>query len=284
MINVIPSGRSLGAEIWGMDLSRTLEPADVQKMLVAWSAHLVLLFRDQFISDAELISFSRNFGALDLCPPNATGTQHSHQHPELVIVSNVVVDGKPLGALGDGEVRWHSDMSNHPKPPKASALHALEVSCAGGETEYCNLYSATVDLPAHLRSAIEGKWANHDGTRDSSGAREHPVEVEGVRAELQHATHPLMRRHPDTGQPVLYLGRRPNQSIVDMDTEQGEALLDELWAHATQQKYVWSHSWRPGDLIVWDNRCVMHRRNAFPSDERRVMHRTQVTGDTVIPA
>lgn len=284
MIEVIPTGKALGAEIHGADLSQALDPADAGTIMDAWSEHLVLLFRNQFISDPELISFSRYFGDLDLCPPNATGKQYSAEHPELIIVSNVIVDGEPMGSLGDVELRWHTDMSNHAVPPKASILHALEVSSEGGETEFCNMYSATSELPEHLRSEIEGKWAHQDGTYDSAGAPQRSVEVAGVRTESPHARHPLMRRHPDTDRPVLYLGRRPKQYIVGMDAEEGEKLLDALWAHATQRKYVWTHEWRVGDLIIWDNRCVMHRRNAFPADSRRTMHRTQVTGAAIIAA
>ena len=284
MIEVVPTGKALGAEVRGADLSRALDPADVGAMLDAWSEHLVLLFRGQSISDPELIAFSRHFGDLDLCPPNATGKQYSAEHPELVVVSNVVVDGEPLGSLGDGELRWHTDMSNHPTPPKASILHALEVPSEGGETEFCNMRAATADLPARLRSAVAGAWAHHDGAYDSAGAPQRAVEVAGARTESPHARHPLMRLHPGAGRPVLYLGRRPSQYVVGMDEEDSEALLDALWAHATRRKYVWTHEWRVGDLIVWDNRCVMHRRNAFPAESRRTMHRTQVTGDPVVPA
>jgi len=268
----------------GVDLSRGLDPADVRAMLDAWSEHLVLLFRDQFVSDPELIDFSRSFGDLDLCPPNATGKQYSAEHPELIVVSNVVVDGEPLGSLGDGELRWHTDMSNHPVPPKASILYALEVSSEGGETEFCNMYAATAELPAHLRTAVDGKSAHQDGTYDSAGAPQRAVKVAGVRKESPHARHPLMRRHPDTDRTVLYLGRRPKQYVVGLDPEESEELLDALWAHATQPKYVWAHEWRVGDLIVWDNRCVMHRRNAFPAHSHRTMHRTQVTGSAIVAA
>ena len=284
MIEVIPTGKALGAEIRGADLSRGLGPADVRTMLDAWSQHLVLLFRDQFISDPELIGLSRSFGDLDLCPPNATGKQYSAEHPELIIVSNVVVDGEPLGSLGDRELRWHTDMSNHAVPPQASILHALEVSSEGGEPEFCNMYAAAADLPGRLRAAVEGKWAHQDGTYDSAGAPQRAVEVAGVRTESPHARHPLMRRHPDTARTVLYLGRRPKQYVVGLDPEDSEELLDALWAHATQRKYVWTHEWRVGDLIVWDNRCVMHRRNAFPAHSRRTMHRTQVTGSAIVAA
>ena len=284
MIEVVPTGKALGAEIRGADLSRALDPADVGAMLDAWSEHLVLLFRGQPISDPELIAFSRHFGDLDLCPPNATGKQYSAEHPELVVVSNVVVDGEPLGSLGDGELRWHTDMSNHPTPPKASILHALEVSSEGGETEFCNMRAATADLPARLRSAAAGAWTHQDGAYDSAGAPQRLVEVAGVRTESPHARHPLMRLHPGAGRPVLYLGRRPGQYVVGMDAEDSETLLDALWAHATRRKYVWTHEWRVGDLIVWDNRYVMHRRNAFPAESRRTMHRTQVAGDAIAAA
>lgn len=284
MIEVIPTGKLLGAEIRGVDLSQPLDGADVRAILDAWSEHLVLLFRGQFINDPQLISFSRHFGDLDLCPPNATGKQYSAEHPELAIVSNVVVNGEPVGSLGDAELRWHTDMSNHPLPPKASILHALEVSAEGGETEFCNMYAVTRDLPEHLRRAIEGKFAHQDGGQDSSGAPHKAVEVNGVLREPPSARHPLLRRHPETGEVVLYLGRRPNQYIVGLDADESERILDALWAHAKQPKYVWSHKWEPGDIVAWDNRCVMHRRNSFPSDSRRTMHRTQVTGEAIIAA
>ena len=284
MINVVPTGKALGAEIRGADLSKPLDPEDVRTMLDAWSEHLVLLIRGQFITDPALISFSRYFGDLDPCPPNATGKQYSKEHPELAIVSNVQVAGEPLGSLGDGELRWHTDMSNHPVPPKASILHALEVSSEGGETEFCNMYAATLDLPEHLRIAIEGKWAHQDGTYDSAGAPHRAVEVSGVRKEPPSAKHPLMRLHPVTDRPVLYLGRRPNQFVVGMDPDDSEELLDALWAHANQPKYTWAHEWAIGDVIIWDNRCAMHRRNAFPGEARRTMHRTQVTGNMIIAA
>jgi taurine dioxygenase len=284
MIEVRPTGKALGAEIRGVDLSRPLNPSDIQAVLEAWSEHLVLLFRDQFISDPELIRFSRIFGDLDPCPPNALGKQHSEEHLELAIVSNAMIDGEPLGSLGDGELRWHTDMSNHPIPPKASILHALEVSPEGGETEFCNMYAGTYDLPERLRIAIQGKWAHQDGGLDSAGAPHRAVEIEGVRREPPSAKHPLMRLHPDTDRAVLYLGRRPKQYVDGMHPAESDALLDELWAHATQDKYVWTHEWAVGDIIVWDNRCAMHRRNAFPSAARRTLHRTQVTGETVIAA
>ena len=186
--------------------------------------------------------------------------------------------------MGDRELRWHTDMSNHAVPPQASILHALEVSSEGGEPEFCNMYAAAADLPGRLRAAVEGKWAHQDGTYDSAGAPQRAVEVAGVRTESPHTRHPLMRRHPDTARTVLYLGRRPKQYVVGLDPEDSEELLDALWAHATQRKYVWTHEWRVGDLIVWDNRCVMHRRNAFPAHSRRTMHRTQVTGSAIVAA
>ncbi len=284
MIEVVPTGKALGAEIRGADLSCPLDSSDIHAVLDAWFQHLVLLFHGQFISDPELIRFSRIFGDLDPCPPNALGKQHSAEHLELAIVSNAMVNGEPLGSLGDGELRWHTDMSNHPIPPKASILHALEVSQEGGETEFCNMYAVTHELPKYLRKAIEGKWTHQDGSFDSAGAPHRAVKVGGVRREPPSAQHPLMRLHPVTNRDVLYLGRRPNQYVVGMEHSESEALLNELWAHATQDKYVWTHEWAVGDIVVWDNRCAMHRRNAFPSAMCRTLHRTQVTGEAVIAA
>ena len=281
-IRTIPSGAALGAEIRGLELSGKLNGAEVGILKTAWKQHLVLVFRKQVLSDTQLINFSRYFGSLDLCPPNATGKQYVKEHPELTVVSNRIVGGEPIGSLGDGEVRWHTDMSNHSRPPKASILYALEVSKEGGQTEFCNLYQATSELPKQLLSIVRGKMAYHDGTYDSSGAQEFGVEVAGERTEPPNARHPLVIRHSVTNREVIYLGRRPHQYIVGMDAAESEIVLDKLWSHSTQRKYVWSHQWEVGDVVIWDNRCVMHRRNRFPPGSCRTMHRTQVTGDTMI--
>jgi taurine dioxygenase len=284
MMEVIPTGAALGAEVRGVDLSRPLDAATVSAVMEAWRAHLVLLFRHQDIDDAALIAFSRHFGELDLCPPNSLGRRHSDEHPELTIVSNVKVNGVPIGALGNGEVRWHTDMSNHPVPPSASILRAVEVPPSGGETGFINMYAVTDDLPADLRTAAVGRRAYQDGTYDSSGAPHKAVDHKAGRVDPPSAQHPLMRRHPVTGREVLYLGRRPNQYIVGIDRGESDRLVDALWAHATQEKYAWHHRWDVGDVIVWDNRCVMHRRNPFSDDGRRILHRTQVRGEAVIAA
>ena len=214
MIEVVPTGSALGTEIRGVDLSQSLEPAGVGVMLDAWSEHLVLLFREQDITDPELIEFSRHFGDLDPCPPNSTGWQHSAEHPELAIVSNVIVDGQPLGSLGDGELRWHTDMSNHAVPPKASILHALEVPPEGGETGFCNMYAATLDLPEQLRAAIEGKSAYQDGTYDSAGVPHKGLERGGEWVPPRATA----RRAPADAPPSRHgpsgtLSRTPPQSV-----------------------------------------------------------------------
>jgi len=195
------------------------------------------------------------------------------------VISNVEVNGMPIGALGAGEAEWHTDMSYTPVPPSASLLYALEVPREGGDTSFCNMYRAYEDLDPAVRARIEQGRTTHDSTYTSAGGlRKGGRPVTDVR-EAPGARHPLVRIHPVTGRRALFLGRRRNGYIEGLPIAESEQLLDLLWAHSTQPQYTFSHHWRKGDLLLWDNRCVMHRRDPFDPNTRRVMHRTQVKGD-----
>lgn len=280
-IEVIPTGAALGAEVRGLDLTAPLETEIFDAVEQAWFDHSVLLFRGQSLSDDALIQFSKNFGALDIAPASATdmaGAQEKSR-PEIWIISNVVENGKPIGALGDKEAEWHTDMSYVAEPPMASVLHALEIPKTGGDTSFANMYKALETMPDDLRREIENRFCNHDSSMTSVGElRAGAGEVVDVR-RAPGAKHPMIRTHPATGGKALYLGRRLNGYVQGLDLATNEALLDALWAHCTQPKFVWTHQWRVGDLLVWDNRCAIHRRDSFNGSERRVMHRTQIKGD-----
>ncbi len=164
-------------------------------------------------------------------------------------------------------------------PPAASILHARQIPDSGGDTSFCNMYDAYEALDANTKAQISDQRAIHDYTYTSAGTLRigHP-EVTDLR-EAPGARHPLVRTHPDTGRKCLFLGRRVNGYILDLPVADSEALLDRLWAAATDPALMWSHRWREGDVLMWDNRCVMHRREAFDPAAARLMHRTQVTGD-----
>lgn len=281
-MDVAPTGGGVGAEVRGLDLRR-LDAAGFAALRAAWVRHAVLLLRGQHLTDADLIAFSRRFGDLDLAPVQESGRRVVAGHPEIYVVSNVMVDGEPIGSLGAGEAVWHTDMSYLPAPPMASLLYALEVPETGGDTWFCSMYAALERLPPDLRRRVAGLRVKHDGTYNSGGyVRQGVTPTDDPRA-APGALHPLICRHPESGREMLYLGRRRNAWLEGLELAESEALLDQLWAAVAAPEIAWRHRWRVGDLVLWDNRCTMHRRDAFDPASRRVMHRTQVKG-TAPPA
>ena len=279
-VRAIATGGALGAEVVGVDL-HDVDDHTFGAIHKAWLDHLVLLFRVQKLSDDQLIAFSRRFGELDLAPIQETGRRFVEGYPEIYIVSNVIENGAPIGSLGAGELVWHTDMSYQQDPPKASMLYALEVPPEGGETGFVNMYDAYEALPLHLRERITGLRVKHDGTYNSGGYVRAGVTPTDNPREAPGMIHPLVCTHPETGRKCLYLGRRRNAYIEGLPLAESEALLDEIWAHATRDELTWYNNWRVGDLVLWDNRCTMHRRDPFDPAARRVMHRTQIKGDQI---
>jgi taurine dioxygenase len=278
-IGVVPlrTGRAFGAEISGVDL-RTISDAGFAAIHQAWIGHQVLLFRDQALDDPDLIAFSRRFGDLDHAPVQENGQRFVDGRPEIYVVSNVIENGVAIGSLGAGEAVWHTDMSYLPAPPKASMLYALEIPPTGGDTSFCDMYAAFETLPAGLRDRVLGLRVKHDGTYNSGGYVRQGVTPTDDPRSAPGTLHPLVCTHPESGRRMLYLGRRRMAWIEGLDLAASEALLDEIWTHATQPALTFTHRWRVGDLVLWDNRCTMHRRDPFNAASRRVMHRTQIKG------
>jgi taurine dioxygenase len=287
-MNVIPTGCALGAEVTGINLSKDVSAADRDVIFNAYAEHQVLLFRGQSLSFDDLLRLREVFG-----PPGKAANQllglgrkkylRDGMPDDITIVSNIIdEDGTPRGALGNDEAFWHTDSSFTETPISASLLHAIEVTDQGGETSFLNMYRAYEEMPPDLAATIEGKFANHSKVHSSNGVKRpefadvtDPSKAPGVR-------HPMVRTHPVTRRKCLYLGRRLNSYIFDLPLAESEKLLDAIWAHTCQDKYVWEHKWRVGDLLVWDNRCVMHHRKAFPSEARRLMHKSTTAGEPVI--
>jgi len=276
-VTVVPSGKALGAEVQGVDL-RAVNAEDFASIHRAWLDHSVLLFRGQKLSDKDLIAFSRKFGDLDWAPIQETGRRFVEGHPEIYVVSNVMENGEPIGSLGAGEATWHTDMSYLEDPPKASILYALEVPPSGGNTYFCSMYRAYEILPEALKKRIEGKSLKHDGTYNSGGYVRQGVAAVDDPMKSPGAFHPLVCTHAETNRRGLYLGRRRNAYIGGLSLPESEALLDELWSYMDREDLAWHNEWRVGDLVFWDNRCTMHRRDPFDASSRRVMHRTQIKG------
>ena len=283
-MQIIPIGEMIAADIQDANLSQPLDDVSIAAIAEAWNENLVLRFRNQHLSDADLIRFSSYFGELDPPGPNPYGVTFLPEFPEINVISNVKDDtGVPIGNLGDGEAVWHADMTYIDNPPEAGILYALEVPVGQGDTYFANMVAAYNDLPSDLRGAIEGKTLIHDAAHNSAGMlRKGYEEITDVKL-TPGARHPLAYEDQH-GRVSLFLGRRPHAYIVGMEESDSDSLLDALWAHATRPKYSWHNEWQKGDLVMWQNRMVMHRRDAFDPSTRRVMHRTQLKGKSPIAA
>jgi taurine dioxygenase len=275
---VISSGKALAADIEGVDLSKALDAASLASIVEAWSEHLVLRFRGQKLSDPDLERFSAMLGPLDKAPTYSKGVRTDVGSDFVTVISNVVVNGVAIGDLGNAEALWHTDMSYNETPPMASALYSLEIPPVGGETGFCNMYQAWETLPQDLRQRISGRMCVHDSSTNSVGGLRGGHEAVTDVTKTPGARHPMVITHPVTKRECLFLGRRRNAYIVGLPINESEELLDAVWAHTTKKELSWYQEWQVGDLILWDNRCVMHRRDDFDPNSRRIMHRTQIAG------
>jgi taurine dioxygenase len=277
-VTVKPLNAAVGAEISWVDLAR-LNDAEFAPIEQAWNRYGALLFRDQHITDDDLLAFSRRFGELDPPPNQEHGRQSPEGYPDIYVVSNVLDEkGAPIGALGAGEAVWHTDMSYLALPPDASMLYSLEVPPTGGDTWVLGMQAAWATLPEALKAKVRGRRIKHDGTYNSGGYLRKGVTPTDDPHKAPGAWHPAVISHPATGVPSLYLGRRRNSYVEGLSQPESEALLDTLWAHIERADLRYQHRWRVGDLLLWDNRSTMHRRDPFDNATRRVMHRTQIKG------
>ena len=289
-LTVTPFEAGCGADIGGVDIARPLAAADRDAIRAAWLEHLVLRFRGQRLTDEQHMAFTRQFGELEYNPARLIEKQYgvatqtdgrkSEVPPEISVISNILENGKAIGGLGDGEAFWHTDSSFVDVPPAASLLRSLEVPppSSGGATYFLNCYSAYDTLPGDTKQRIDGLTMIHAATHSSGGKAHKGFETVADVSKVPGARQPMVRTHPETGRKALFLGRRINAYVIGLPVEESEALLDELWEHAQQDRFTWKQEWRVGDLVWWDNRCAMHRRDAFDPSTRRLMHRTQLKG------
>jgi taurine dioxygenase len=277
-ITVTKLADALGAQISGVDLTKPLHEEIVDQLKAAWSEHLVLRFRGQKLTDPELLTLTRHFGEIDPPGPNPQGKPYLPEFPEINVISNIKQNGESIGGLGDGEAVWHTDMTYIESPPKGAFLHALEIPPSGGDTSWSNMHLAYENLSTELKDLIADKKAIHDATYNSAGfMRRGMSEVTDPR-QAPGAHHPLVIKHPVTGLPSLFLGRRRNSYIIGMELKDSEELLDELWSHVSNPAYCFTQVWKLYDLMLWDNHSTMHRRDNFDPNSRRMMHRTQIKG------
>ncbi|MCY3821333.1 MAG: TauD/TfdA family dioxygenase [Gammaproteobacteria bacterium] len=277
-MNCVPfAGVSFGADITDVDLSAVRDSV-FSAICAAWLERAVLRIRGQSLDDGGLMRFARLFGPLEYRPMGWITQEEREKapNPYLATISNIVVDGSPIGGLGAAEAAWHTDMSYIEHPPTASILHALEVPEGGGSTHFCNMIGALQSLPPDLARRVRGARLKHDAAHDSVGTlRRGHHDVDDPR-DAPGACHPMVLRHPETGIDALYLGRRQDAHVEGLPLEESEAFLDTVWRYVALEGDVWTQEWEVGDVLVWDNRSVMHRRAAFDPIARRLMRRAQV--------
>ena len=278
-LKIRPFDGPLGAEVLGLDLSRPLASEDFARIHQAHLAHHVLVFRDQRITPAEHVAFSRRFGPLQI---HVLRNFQLAGQPEVLVVSNIQEHGQPIG-LGDAGHFWHSDLSYKDKPSLGSLLHAQELPAEGGDTLFANQHAAYEALPQALKARIAPLKAEHSylakyeelRARSPWRPRLTPAQIDEVRPVV----HPVVRTHPETGRKALFVSEHFSTRIAGLPEDESSALLAELFAHGTRAEFVYRHRWQPHDMVFWDNRSVLHLAAGTPAHLRRKLYRTTVEGD-----
>jgi alpha-ketoglutarate-dependent taurine dioxygenase len=268
---VRPLSPAIGAEILGVDLRQDIDDALAANILAAWHRHLVILLRGQSLTEEDQVRFAERFG-----PPAKIHTeQFVQRHPAVMLISNIREDGKPIGALPDGEMQFHTDQCHQERPAMASMLYAIEVPSTGGNTLFANGYLAYETLPAEIKIKIEGRKALN-AYDYATGATIRGAEVP---AGAPAYAHPIVRTHPATGRKALYVNRLMTRRIEGLPAHESERLLNVLFDHQEQPQFIYEHVWRPGDLLIWDNRCTLHARTDFSVEKRRLLRRVTILGE-----
>lgn len=262
---------AIGAEIAGVDLSKPISDATFAEILQAWHQNLVILFRDQRLTEDDQVRFGEKFG-----PPAVSHTRRfTTKNPAVMLISNVRENGELIGALPDGEMNFHSDQCHQERPAKASMLYALEVPSEGGNTQFANAYLAYETLPEPLKKKIEGRKALNAYDYDNAATRRGTKLRDGIPSYW----HPIVRTHPDTGRKALYVNRLMTVAIEGLSGNEGDDILNTLFDHQEQPQFIYEHIWRPYDVLLWDNRCALHARTDFSAAERRLMRRLTILGE-----
>lgn len=278
IIEIIPTGAALGAEICGVNLAQPLDAAAFAMIEQAYNEHGVIFFRDQHITPLQQVEFTRRFGEIEF---NVFGERWSVPgSPEIVVVSNATEDGRPVGVKRAGE-NWHSDMCYSARPPRGTMLYAFEVpklfGLILGDTEFASTAAAWDALPEPVKQRIDGLRA----TFDFSGRKRAFPPTKAETDRYPPVKHPIVRTHPFTGRKCLYVMRDDCTAIEGMETEEAEAMIAALADHIVKPAFIYRHQWRPGDLLMWDNCTVQHRAiQDYDLPQRRLMHRTTMGGTT----
>jgi taurine dioxygenase len=273
-----PMTAHTGAEVVGLDFTKPIDAETQKTLLAAFAKHHVLVMRDQHFAPDQFKVAAQVYGVLQ---QHDKKEHHVPGHPDVYYVCNdeMLTNGKRFIA---GET-FHTDHSNHPKPPKATMLYAVDLPSRGGDTQYVNMHDAYDDLPAALKAQIAGLRSVHVYQSKYSPRSLSNINADSLGAVPAPGVHPLVRIHPENGRKALYLNPVRMESIVGMDDKDALALIDRLMKHATQPKYEYRHQWKPGDWVMWDNRSVMHQANPdYDMKERRYLYRLMLQGEVPV--
>jgi len=277
IMKIKPISLNFGAEISGIDV-RTITNDEFSRLYSAWLTYGVVRIHGQHINEEELQAFSARFGPLEEIPmgrlPKSERAKIKNRY--VTQLSNIIQDGKPIGGLGNAEASWHSDMTYVDNPPPASILLGIEIPNEGGDTYFSDQNAALTAIPDNLLERLRNLSIKHDAAHTSVGKLRPGFEPFDDPRDAPGATHPAITIHPETGEQALYLGRREWAYIPGLNLKDSEALLDEIWSYASLNENVLRQQWRPHDLVIWDNRRVLHRRDDFDQNARRLMKRCQV--------
>ena len=275
-LQIRPLSPALGAEIRGVDVSRPLQPATFAAIRDCWHAHGVICLPGQELGEAEQVRFGSHFGELA-----ATQGEYaiSKSHPAIMYVTNEKEDGRYIGALPDGEMFFHSDMCYVERPSMATMLYAMAIPKSGGDTLFASTTRAYDALPEQTKQRLEGLKAVNSYEPGNEAPMVGMRLKTGSSSKARSFAHPVVITHPVTGRKALYVNRLMTESIVGMAKEESDALLESLFDHVEQPRFVYEHRWTKGDLLVWDNRCVLHARRDFDASELRKLRRVTVKGE-----
>lgn len=269
---VDPAHPAVGARATGVDLRDPITDDMAQQIRAAFTEHSVLCFPGQEITNDHQADFAALFGKADTADRTKEDPDSKQSKRGVMYVSNIREDGKPIGVLPDGEMHFHSDGAHRDKPYRATTLFAIEVPNIGGETKFAGMAAAYEALPPAQRGLLDTLEARHVFNYNKTTREEMRRDD-----DVSHAIHPLVKMHPDSGRKSLYVSRLMTCNIVGMADDQSEDLLLSLFDHCERPEFVYTHNWKPGDLVIWDNRSVNHARNDFPADQRRLLRRYTVS-------
>ncbi len=279
-IIVKPANASCGAEIAGIDARAPLSPADAETLYQAWLENQVIFLRDQELTPDDQKRFAGYFGEI-----GAYNRPRDRQHPkyasdDIMLISNIREDGQVIGAHPDGEMMWHTDTPYLENPHKATTLFGVEVPEVGADTLFSNQYAVYDALPERIKTRLAGAMAMN--------AYEFGTTVKTFdrydRESVPHFAHPVFRRHPETGRVAVYVCPLMTEEIIGIPEDEGRALLEEIYEIQRRTKFIYRHQWRVGDLIIWDNRCLVHARSDFSPDQRRLLRRVTVSDEVDVMA